>query len=433
MEIKELLQKGFWTLLARSLGAGLMFLMTILFARWLGASDFGLFSLGLTIMTIFSIIARWGTDQVLLKQVGAHWETEPEIAKGYIVSVIKLVAIISIALTFIVTTLNEAIANYIFNKPEFSEVLFWFGLMIVPFAINYTIAEAYKGTGKPVLSSYLQNVITPFVAIVIVGILYFSSHSTLITISQSFALGIIISLLISISLWKRIHHQTLKTSIAIKQIIKEGWPMLLITSGSLIITWSDILIIGLWGTPEEIGIYSAATKTVMITSLILIAMNSITAPKYAFLYKKGDLKGLKQLAKNSSKILLLLVLFPTAFLLFYSESIMSWFGNEFIIGSTVLMILTIGQFLNVVAGSVGYLLTMTGHEQVMQNIMFKTAMLNIVLSVILMHIYGSIGVAIATSVSFAIWNFWALYTVRRKLNFWAIYFPLNLQHLAKEI
>ena len=36
MEIKEILQKGFWALFARLLGAGLVFIMTVLFARWLG-------------------------------------------------------------------------------------------------------------------------------------------------------------------------------------------------------------------------------------------------------------------------------------------------------------------------------------------------------------------------------------------------------------
>ena len=94
MLMKDLLQKGFWTLLARSLGAGLMLSMTILFARWLGASDFGLFSLGLTIMTIMSVIALWGNDQIILKQVGIHWKQNNDTAKGYIVSALMLVLII---------------------------------------------------------------------------------------------------------------------------------------------------------------------------------------------------------------------------------------------------------------------------------------------------------------------------------------------------
>lgn len=426
MKIKELLQKGFWTLLARSIGAVLMFLMTILFARWLGASDFGLFSLGLTIMTVLGILARWGTDQILLKQVGAHWETEPETAKGYTVGVIKLVLIISILFATFVVIFHGEIATTIFNKPEFAGVLFWFGLMILPFSINYTLAETYKGMGKPILSSYLQNVIPAFFAILLGSFLYYLNQSNLISISQAFAVGACMALLFSIALWRRIIRKMNTTTVSLKQVFKEGWPMLLITSGALVMAWSDMVILGIWGTSEELGIYSVASRTVMVMTLILVAMNSITAPRYSKLFSAGNGKGLAKLAQNSSKILVGIVLIPSAILLVFSEEIMSLFGPEFIIGAPILMVLVIGQFFNVACGSVGYLLTMTGHEKAFRNIILVTAVFNIILSIILVQQYGALGVAYATAISMVLWNIWALFMVKHKLGFWTFGFVREL-------
>ena len=47
---------------------------------------------------------------------------------------------------------------------------------------------------------------------------------------------------------------------------------------------------------------------------------------------------------------------------------MSIFGKGFIGGIWLLRILAIGQFINAVTGSVGYILTMSGHEKDIRNI-----------------------------------------------------------------
>ena len=363
MKVKDLLQKGFWTLLARSLGAGLMLLMAILFSRWLGVKDSGLFSLGLTVMTVFGVIARWGTDQVILKKAGVYWIDRPDIAKGHIVSLIKIVSFVSACLTFVIVVFHEDIAVSVFSKPEFAHVLLWFGLMTIPFSINYTIAESYKGVGKPVISSYLQNVVTPFMAIFSGMALFHIEMAELPYIVQSFGLGVVIALICSLLLWKGVFSNIKKTNISLKNPFKEGWPMLLITSGALVMAWSDMLILGVLGSTEELGIYSAASRTAMVSTLFLMAMNSITAPKYAYLYKAGNINELKRLALNSTKILIVMALFPTFILLVYPEWVMSLYGYEFISGAPILIVLAIGQFVNVASGSVAYLLIMTGNEK----------------------------------------------------------------------
>ena len=186
--------------------------------------------------------------------------------------------------------------------------------------------------------------------------------------------------------------------------------------------WSDIIILGIYASSEDVGVYAAASRTVMVTALILIAVNAVTAPKYARFYKDGDYTSIAKLAQASSIVLLLLVLIPTLILVFFSEWIMSWFGHDYTVGATVLIILAFGQFVNVACGSVGYLLTMTGREKKLRNIFVAAATLNIALSVLSVKYFGVIGVAYSTAFSVMFWNVWAMIEVRKHLGFWSINF-----------
>ena len=126
------------------------------------------------------------------------------------------------------------------------------------------------------------------------------------------------------------------------------WVMLM----NLVMNWTASFLLGVWGTKSDVGIFNVAARTAQVTSFILIAVNSIAAPKFAELYNQGNKAALGRLARRStwlmtlvaSPVLLLFVLFP--------GRIMALFGKPFEGGAAVLGILSIGQFVNVVTGSV---------------------------------------------------------------------------------
>jgi O-antigen/teichoic acid export membrane protein len=422
MEIKELLQKGFWTLLARSLGAALTLLTTILFARWLGASDFGLYSLGFTLMTIFVVISRWGTDQILIKNISTNMDHNPGLSMGYIKSVTILVSLISIILILFQFLLSESLALKVFNKPELEEIFILFSLLVLPYSLMMTFSDSIKGFHKPVQATLIQNTLVPFILLICSSLFLYNNHFSTINAISSYAIAVLIGLVTAL-LYLKFNFEAQDTqTVSFATIIKQGWPMLLATSGVLLLMWSDQIILGIYTTTSEVGIYSAASKTVLVTTLALVAVNTITAPKFAKLYKEKNIESIKNLAQNSSLILGGFVLLPTFALIIFAEQIMSFFGADFISGALILVILAIAQFINVSIGSVGYLLTMTGNEELFRKIMLSTAFINVILSLLLVQDYGAEGVAYATATSIAIWNIWALIEVKKKLGFWSLKF-----------
>ena len=90
------------------------------------------------------------------------------------------------------------------------------------------------------------------------------------------------------------------------------------------------------------------------------------------------------------------------------------FGPEFTRGYWALAILTVGQLVNASVGSVGFLMSMTGHQREAARVFAGAAVLNVVLNASLIPLWGINGAAIATATTTIIWNVaLALYVWRR--------------------
>jgi len=93
------------------------------------------------------------------------------------------------------------------------------------------------------------------------------------------------------------------------------------------------------------------------------------------------------------------------------------FGEEYVQAAHLLQILIIGQFINVITGSVGYLLNMTGHEKDMRNVVFFSGPLALILGFVLTPLYGATGAAVATAIALASQNLLAVFMVKKRLGF----------------
>jgi len=106
---------------------------------------------------------------------------------------------------------------------------------------------------------------------------------------------------------------------------------------------------------------------------------------------------------NKMKKLLLLLCVP-----------LSMLGQEFAIAKTTLLILLVGQVVNVMSGSVGFILQMTGKEKIYQNILLLALVCNIVLNILLIPKFGIEGAAIASTFSLLFWNLSSVLYIYKK-------------------
>src|SRR5690606_14678788 len=201
-----------------------------------------------------------------------------------------------------------------------------------------------------------------------------------------------------------------------RALLNSGLPLLIGALLQLVIQASGTFMLGIWSETAEVSEFAVALRTAALISFPLLAVKAIAQPKFAELYDNGDAEGLAATAHKST--LLLVVCGAPVFLVFMLAPVlvMSAFGSEFSDGALTLQILSMGQFINVVAGAVGVLLVMSGHEREFRNSQIATAAVALLFNCLLIPAYGAVGAAIAATAALIVQNALFSYCVWKRLH-----------------
>jgi O-antigen/teichoic acid export membrane protein len=163
-----------------------------------------------------------------------------------------------------------------------------------------------------------------------------------------------------------------------------------------------------------------------MTSLFLQVTNSAIKPKMASLFRNNKIGEIRFMVQRITKGLTLVALLFVVFFLTLGQWILGFWGTEFQEAYWVLVILSIGQFFNIVTGCSGMLLVMCGHEKIHGYISLVSVILNIILNVILIANYGAFGAAIATTITVILSNISKVIMAKRKTGILTLPRYLNL-------
>ncbi len=411
------------------LGAGISFGFNVLLARVFGAEGSGVYFLALTMTSIGTVFGRIGLDNALLRfvaigQSAGDWP----LVKGVYGKGFAFAFFASTAMTLLIYTLSPWIASSVFSKPDLKAPMQWMSLAIVPIALVMLYAEVLKGLKRIRDSQLLQGVTIP--ALSILGLLVVGSSYGINGAVWAYTFAAFVSCLIGLMLWRLATPQLkgIKGSFNTGKLLDSSIPLFRISVMNLSMNWVPIFMLGIWGTKADVGIFGVATRIAMLTSFILISVNSIAAPKFATLYREKNFTSLSSTARNATKLIAVLAS-PLLLLFIVAPAwVMGIFGPEFRGGSSLLVILAIGQYINVATGPVGFLLMMSGNERLMSNIITSVALANILLNIILIPLAGPLGAAIANATCLASMNLISAYFVWSRLRIITIPFIGSKTH-----
>lgn len=401
----------------RSLGAASGFLMSIMIAQSLSTEQAGYFFLAFALLNVFVPISLFGTDSASLRFIGsAHSEGKWNEIQGYVVITTKIVITASLVISLLLWLSAFDLAQKIWKKPEMVYLIKKTAFALFLFSLSTLFSFHLQAISKVVKSVLLLSIILP------IGISVCIFFLDIQTADKAIDLVIILSFLnlfIGIIFWIK------SSTINFKKIelpefhslIAVCFPLWIITIFSTISTWGSSLIAASWISPEEIAYLSTAQRTAGLISFILIAVNLVMAPKFAALYNKNNMKDLEKLATKATKIMAYAAIPSIIFILIFSKRIMGIFGESFIEASHLLIVLSIGQLVNVLTGSVGYLLMMSGHEKDMRNIVLFASSITILLTFYMTAKFGVTGAAIATAIGLSVQNLVAAWFVEKRLGF----------------
>ena len=422
----EVIKNTVITFTLKILALVLSYIFNFIISRFYGASVLGLLNIAITTISLCGIFSTLGFDQAILR-----FSAQFSHNKSFIFQIYKKMATIALLSSVIISSLLmifSAKLSMVLTKTFEHNMLFIIISTSIPFfTIGAINTEAVRGLKLIKESEFFRMLLGSIINLAIFALLVLIMPFHIYLPIFSSISGIFITAMISfIYLLKKIspkHLDKRELKLTTTEIFTVSLPMLAISLANVISHYIPIFLLAYFKTTKDVGIFNIALKIATVTSFILISINSIVAPKFAELYWSNQLEDLKKTVKIASKLnywtstpfLILFFLFPDFF--------MGIFGEEFKDGSTALVILSIGQFVNAFSGSVGYFLTMTGKQQIFSNILVLSMILNGLLSVILTPLFGINGCAIGFTAGMVFWNIVSLIYIKKRYGIETYYLP----------
>jgi O-antigen/teichoic acid export membrane protein len=142
----------------------------------------------------------------------------------------------------------------------------------------------------------------------------------------------------------------------------------------------------------------------------------MTTPMISRFLVTGDRAELQRLVSLAARW----VFFPSIVLIgglaLLGQPLLHLFGADFVAGHWVLLILLVGQLVNVAYACAGSTLSMTGHQRTVAIVYGVIVLLNAVLCYVGARLFGLEGAAAATTISMTAWNLWLNALTRRRVG-----------------
>ncbi len=388
-------------------GSGLLgfLIMNAVLARGLGVEAFGHYAFVSSLILLLSMAARQGMDSGILRFVSVYSAQQKwGLLKGVIVWMMSRVGLVSIVMA-VVGLLGLALWGQQIT-PGLRETGYWGLLCLVLVSLSYMNQYALRGRLWIVRAQIADLVIRPYGVVLVVSLLLLVGVSldgadAMAITAATAAIGVA-----SGWIWLRRSLPGDVLSAKAEQEPKDwrnvSTQLLLVSGATLVLTQTDIVMLGLLTTTDQSGLYSVASRLSAVAIFAIIALGSIGAPMIASLHANNDVEGLTRIVKLMARVSLATLVPMGVLFAIFGPLILSVFGEQFVSAYVPLLILVGGQTLAACFGPAAMLLTMTSGEDAAARILLLSVAANLLLNGLLIPPLGMLGASVATALTTAL-------------------------------
>lgn len=394
-------------------------------ARGLGRESFGLYTLGVAVVTAAQIISQFGLDNGVVRYV-AHYRAQGDTARvrGTILQAVGLTFAFSLVVAVAIFFGAGTIAG--FFDPDLEPVVRAFAFAVPFFALMSIICWATQGFQTVAYATYTQQILRPLIYLLLVIGVYFVGASLVGVVAAyviSMALGVLIGLFFLRRLFPPLLNFRTRPKFETRALFGVSVPMSVSRATQYANNWTAILVLGIFQPAGVVGLFQAAFRTATFATLVRFAFNGIFSPIISNLHAQENTEDLGRLYKDVTRwtftgafaIFLLIVLLT-------SEILTVFGGKEYAAGATALIIVAFAQLFSTSVGPANRMLAMTDNQTVLMIITTIGALTGVAVCFALIPDFGMIGAAIGAAAAILTENTATLIFVRRRLGFW----PYNL-------
>ena len=384
----------------RIVSAALAFISQIILARSMGEFEYGIFVFVWVFIIIAGNLSCLGFHTVVIRFVpeyNAHND------QSHIRGLTVTARIFAMVLATIIGVIGVAIVVYFENKiPDYYLVPIVLGICALPMiALGDVLDGTSRANSWPVIALSPTYIIRPCLIIVFVlGSLLFGLQPTAKIALLAAILASYITTLgqfVVVTRKLRARYAPGVRQWELKKWITVAFPIFIIEGFYYLLTNADVIIVGFFLEPEKVAVYFAAAKTMALVHFIYFAVKAGAAPKFSAMVAENKMVELDSFAKQTARWTLLPTILIGALVLLLGRFLLSMFGEGFIIGHTVMIILFFGILAKALIGPGEVLLTMAGKQRVCMYVYAGALASNLALNITLIPIFGIEGAALATA------------------------------------
>jgi O-antigen/teichoic acid export membrane protein len=413
----HLRQGGAWSL-GGKIGAGLsVFAVNLLLTRLLPPAEVGAYYLVFSLVAAVTILGQFGVSQVAIRRMGELLAQE-DVPSAHRVArhAILIVSMTAVGGFVLLLALPlEGVLARLFPATPIGALVplaaAWAALSL----IQSVVSEVFRGMAEIRRAVITFDLVpTLSTALVLLALVLFARNVTLRDVLWISLIAVAANTAFALfGLSRRFRSWSWSTG-ELVALVRLGLPVWLATIAMVAATNAPLWIIGAFRSGEEIALFGVATKLANVAALPLLMVNGVLSPLIPQMFARGRREDLQVILQGTAALAAIPGILGLLFLVVFREHGLAWiFGAFYAKGLAVAFVLMIGQTINVLTGSCGLVLIMTGHERAASVLVLLFTSLAVTLAVVVAPRYGSLAVAAVMASAIALQNMFTMLYARR--------------------
>lgn len=413
--------------IARGAGIGLggnivyyaiSYLFGILVARQVGAEQYGLYTLGVTAVSLMSRLAIVGLDRGLMRFASiSRGEGRGALLRqlaGLALWVGGISGVVGAVVMWVFPANLLQLLHWT-DKPQLLQLLPIFAFAVPAMTLTGIAIAGTQAFRTIRYRAFVVNVVQPIIKLLTSLLLIFIVGPVAMAPVLGFVVAQIIGTFLALFYLHRLTQDVAvvdaPTPGAGRQLARFSVPLLFSNVIDYLNGRTELLVLGMFLIADMAGIYNAAVRLSGLGLIVLTAFNAIFSPLISDLHHRGEMERLGVLFKLVTRWIVIVAMPLFLAQMLFAPQLMSFFGPEFVQGATALRILSLGQLVNFATGAVGVMLIMSGRSDITFLNSLLTVLLALALDFWLVPKAGLIGAAMAGGAILALVNLVRLFEV----------------------
>lgn len=415
--------------LGTAVSAGSAFTLRVLLANYLGPSNYGTITLGITFISTLAIIGVAGLDSGLSQRLPRSDERKMLIKGSIAVSLV-----VSLVLA-VFLYLGAPLAATVIDARYLEPVLRLFAVALPLLVFVRVGAAAMQGLEDVTGKVFGQNIAYKSGLLVFAGIGVTLSLDT-VAIATAWVLALALASLVIAYLltkselgmtpedWSLPARDDLMNG-SVRSLLIFSLPLMFSKGMWTLMENTDNLLIGVFIDGSGVGVYGAAFTIGRVFSIATGSVGVLFTPVFSDLHGGGNESEMRRFYVLTAKWIGFTTLIPYLVLITMTDRvILTLFSPAYLDARIALIFVSTGLFLHAITGLNGGAITAVGDSKSVLSGTIVAYIVNVVLNLILIPVFGITGAAIASAASFMTLNIYWLYLLYMRFRI----FPFSLRY-----